>query len=122
MNRFAILGPVDPQLAGFPAHAYVRLAHEKPIKDLKEDWYMLAQVSEMAIEETARLVTDLVKSPDAVSRLTNGDTTHGLGITYQEAMEMGLPVSVGIPQSIMAIADRAIAASKTQEFKFPGLP
>ena len=120
MNASAILGPVDPQLAGFPAHSIATLLEKKPIERMSEEWYVLALESRKAIDETTRLVRELVASPTAVSRLTNGDTTHGLGIGLREAQEIGLPVYEGISSEIMALADHAIAASKAQEFPFPG--
>ena len=120
MNATAILGPVDPQLAGFPAHSIATLLEKKPIERMSEEWYVLALESRKAIDETTRLVRELVASPTAVSRLTNGDTTHGLGIGLSEAQEIGLPVYEGITPEIMALADQAIAASKLQEFPFPG--
>lgn len=120
MNETAILGPVDPQLAGFPAHSIATLLERKPIDRMSEEWYVLALESQKAIDETTRLVGELVQSPAAVARLTNGDTTHGLGISMREAKEIGLPIVAGIAPEIMMLADQAIAASKMQEFPFPG--
>lgn len=115
MSDNAILGPVDPQLAGFPAHSIATLLEAKPIERMSEEWYVLALESKKAIAETTRLVGELVKSPEAVARLTNGDTTHGLGITAKEAKSLGLPVRTGIPPEVFALADQAIASNRSDE-------
>ena len=119
MNRNAVLGPVDPQLAGYPAHSIATLLETKPIERLNEEWFVLGLESKKALAETNRLVKELVTSPAAVTRLTSGKTTHGLAIPMQEAMELGLPIREGVPQDVTAAIDQAIAFSRSQELPFP---
>ena len=119
MNRNAVLGPVDPQLAGYPAHAIATLLETKPIERLKEEWFVLGLESKKALAETTRLVNELVTSPAAITRLTSGTTTHGHPISMQEATELGLPVREGVPPDVTAAIDQAIAFSRSQELPLP---
>lgn len=119
MNRNAVLGPVDPQLAGYPAHSIATLLETKPIERMKEEWFVLGLESKKALAETTRLVRELVTSPAAITRLTSGKTTHGHAIPMQEAMELGLPIREGVPQDVTAAIDQAIAFSRSQELPFP---
>ncbi len=119
MNKFAVLGPVDPQLAGYPAHALADLAEKKPIKDIKEEWWVLGSISRLALDETTSLVKTLVKSPAAIARLTDGKTTHGLPISFQEATDIGLPIREGVPPEVTNAVDNAVAVASRQEVHLP---
>jgi ClpP class serine protease len=105
MDEAAVLGPVDPQLGGFPAAALVRLAAKKPIEHLDDRTLILADMAEKALRHMKQVVRELLAErfgPDRAEtiaeELAGGHYTHDDPITATEATALGLPVSTGLPR------------------------
>jgi ClpP class serine protease len=104
MEEHAVLGPVDPQIAEYPAASLVRLADSKPISDIDDKTWILADVGRKAIEQIRSEVKSLLEgkySPEKAEELarilTEGRWTHDYPITYEVAASLGLHVVKGIP-------------------------
>lgn len=108
MSQHAVLGPVDPQIDGTPAASILRAVSRKDIKDMEDDTLILADQAEMAINQLRRSVVSIL--PEAIredmaehiaSTLSEGQWTHDYPITPDEALALGLPVTTGMPESIL---------------------
>ena len=119
MNRDAILGPVDPQVAGVAAVDLIDLVGRKPIEHIDDQWMLLAIQSQKVLEETRSTVEALVSSRAAVERLISGQTSHGRAITFDEARELGLPIKDGVPSALTAALDVQIACARARQHAFP---
>jgi len=107
MEEHAVLGPVDPQLGEYPAASLVKLAESKPISDIDDKSWLLADVGRKAIEQIRAQVRSLLagkysaeKAEDLAGILTEGRWTHDYPITYEEAVRLGLHVTKGIPPEL----------------------
>jgi len=107
MEEHAVLGPVDPQLGEYPAASLVKLAESKPISDIDDKSWLLADVGRKAIEQIRSQVKSLLdgkyvpEKAEALTRiLTEGRWTHDYPITYEEAVNLGLHVTKGIPAEL----------------------
>ncbi|MBD2306695.1 hypothetical protein H6G17_14375 [Chroococcidiopsis sp. FACHB-1243] len=112
MDANAVLGPVDPQLGNFPAASILKVVEDKPISEVEDQTLIMADLSRKAIAQVQRFVRTLLKddipkqkiSPENVEKivetLTTGQVTHDYPITVEEATELGLPITVGLPRSI----------------------
>lgn len=112
MDANAVLGPVDPQLGNFPAASIIKVVEDKPIGEIDDQTLIMADLSRKAINQVQRFVRTLLKDSipqqkvkpenieNIVDALTTGKVTHDYPITVEEATEMGLPISVGLPRSI----------------------
>ena len=107
MEEHAVLGPVDPQLAEYPAASLVKLAESKPISDIDDKSWLLADVGRKAIEQIRTQVRSLLdgkyvaeKAEELARTLTEGRWTHDYPITYEEAVNLGLHVTKGIPNEL----------------------
>jgi len=107
MEEHAVLGPVDPQLGEYPAASLVRLAESKPISDIDDKSWLLADVGRKAIEQIRVQVRSLLdgkyapeKAEELTRILTEGRWTHDYPITYEEATRLGLHVTKGIPSEL----------------------
>ncbi|MBW4600381.1 MAG: hypothetical protein KME29_12445 [Calothrix sp. FI2-JRJ7] len=117
MDANAVLGPVDPQLGNFPAASIIKVVEDKPIGEVDDQTLIMADLSRKAIAQVQRFVRTLLKdsipkqkvSPEniesIIDALTTGRVTHDYPITVEEATEMGLPVTVGLPRSIYNLMD-----------------
>jgi len=100
LGEFSMLGPIDPQIAGFPAASIVKARDSKPIGNVFEK--ALAQVKRGAVELlTPRM--DQAAAEALVDKLAGGHWTHDYALTATEARELGLPVKVGMPQEVLAL-------------------
>jgi ClpP class serine protease len=104
MEEHAVLGPVDPQLGEYPAVSLVKLAEAKPIKDIDDKTWLLADVGKKAIEQIRSQAKSLLegkyppeKAAGLAQILTEGRWTHDYPITYEEAKNLGLHVTKDIP-------------------------
>lgn len=112
MDANAVLGPVDPQLGNFPAASIIKVLEDKPISEVDDQTLIMADLSRKAIAQVQRFVRTLLKdniprqkiAPEniepIIEALTTGRVTHDYPITVEEATELGLPITVGLPRSI----------------------
>lgn len=112
MDANAVLGPVDPQLGNFPAASVLKVVEQKPISEIDDQTLIMADLSRKAIAQVQRFVRTLLndsvpsqkvqpeKIDAIVDAITTGRVTHDYPITVEEATEMGLPITVGLPMQI----------------------
>jgi ClpP class serine protease len=117
MDANAVLGPVDPQLGNYPAASILKVVADKPIGDVDDQTLIMADLAGKAIQQVQRFVRTLLKDsipkqkvlPEniepIIEALTTGRVTHDYPVTVEEATEMGLPVTVGLPNSIYRLMD-----------------
>jgi ClpP class serine protease len=105
MEDNAVLGPVDPQVGGFPAASILKTVASKPVEKIDDETLILADVAKKAVnqvqENIYRILKDKFienpeKAKDLAITLTEGRWTHDYPITFEELTTMGLPVSVGM--------------------------
>jgi ClpP class serine protease len=117
MDANAVLGPVDPQLGNFPAASIIKVVEQKPIGEVDDQTLIMADLSRKAIDQVQRFVRTLLKDTvptqkvqpenieNIIDALTTGRVTHDYPITVEEATEMGLPITVGLPRVIYDLMD-----------------
>ncbi|NEQ19559.1 MAG: hypothetical protein F6K28_08055 [Microcoleus sp. SIO2G3] len=117
MDANAVLGPVDPQLGNFPAASIIKVVEEKPIGEVDDQTLIMADLSRKAINQVQRFVRTLLKDTvptqkvkpenieNIIDALTTGRVTHDYPITVEEATEMGLPITAGLPRVIYDLMD-----------------
>jgi len=110
MGEFSVLGPIDPQIAGFPAASIVKARDSKPIAEVFDLTLVLADVSEKALAQikqgAVELLTPRMEQAAAealAAKLAGGHWTHDYALTAGEASALGLPVKVGMPIEIMGL-------------------
>lgn len=110
MGEFSVLGPIDPQLAGFPAASIVKARDAKPIHDVHDLTLVMADMSEKALAQVKRGAVELTEERLGVERATalaeklaGGYWTHDYALTAAEARDLGLPVKVGIPLEVLKL-------------------
>jgi ClpP class serine protease len=117
MDPNAVLGPVDPQLGNMAAASILSVLDKKPIAEIDDQTIMMADLSRKAIAQVQHFVRTLLKdevpapkiAPENIDRiidkLTTGQITHDCPITVEEATELGLPITVGLPRSIYQLME-----------------
>jgi len=107
MDEHAVLGPVDPQIEGYPAASILRLTKKKPIDKIEDKTLILADIAEMALKqmkENLKLILNDRYPPEKIEEiaeiLSQGYFTHDHPITYEAAKKLGLPVSKDMPVEI----------------------
>lgn len=117
MDENAVLGPVDPQLGNFAAASILRVVQDKPIAEIDDQTLIMADLSKKAIDQVQRfvrtLLLDIVPKPKVapekvdsiIEALTTGRVTHDYPIMVEEARELGLPITVGLPKLIYQLMD-----------------
>ncbi|MEL6383038.1 MAG: enoyl-CoA hydratase-related protein [Cyanobacteria bacterium J06626_18] len=112
MDENAVLGPVDPQLGNVAAASVLKVLDEKPIDKIEDQTLVTADVARKAIAQVQAFVRGLLEdnvpqqkvAPEKIEviieQLTTGRVTHDYPISVEEAQDMGLPVTVGLPMEI----------------------
>ena len=110
LGEFSVLGPIDPQIAGFPAASSVKARDSKPVENVFDLTLVLADVGEKALAQVKRGAIELLTKrmqPAAAEvladKLAGGHWTHDYALTASEASALGFPVKVGMPQEILAL-------------------
>lgn len=112
MDENAVLGPVDPQLGEYPAASILRTISRKEPKDIEDKTMILADVAEKALVQMRDFVKKILlehMDEETAGRvagvMTEGRWTHDYPVTYEEAKEIGLRVSPGLPDEIYDLMD-----------------
>jgi ClpP class serine protease len=110
LGEFSMLGPIDPQIAGFPAASIVKARDSKPIGNVFDLTLVLADMGEKALAQVKQGAVELLTprmdqaAAEALAdKLAGGHWTHDYALTATEARELGLPVKVGMPQEVLAL-------------------
>uniref|UniRef100_B8HM64 Periplasmic serine protease n=1 Tax=Cyanothece sp. (strain PCC 7425 / ATCC 29141) TaxID=395961 RepID=B8HM64_CYAP4 len=117
MDANAVLGPVDPQLGNYPAASILKVVEDKPIGEIDDQTLIMADLSRKAMRQVQRFVRTLLEDKNPVQKvapehidgiieaLTTGRVTHDYPITVEEATELGLPLTVGLPKIIYGLME-----------------
>ena len=109
MDPNAVLGPVDPQIGGYPAASIIKVAKEKPIERVGDQTLILADVAAKAVAQVEAFVTDLLTGKEhftteqaraTAKALTEGRWTHDYPIGVNAARAFGLKVSTEMPRAV----------------------
>jgi ClpP class serine protease len=110
LGEFSVLGPIDPQIAGFPAASILRVRQSKPVEHIFDLTLVLADMSEKALAQVKRGAVELLtprldqaSAEKLAEKLAGGHWTHDYALTAHEAAELGLPVTVGMPSVILEL-------------------
>ena len=107
MDENAVLGPVDPQLGQYPAASILKVVEQKSIDEVDDETLILADVARKAVVQVkARAQAILAehlpqeRAQELAQVLSEGRWTHDYPITVEEAQELGLPVTTGMPEVV----------------------
>jgi len=107
MDENAVLGPVDPQLGQYPAASILKVVEQKSIDEVDDETLILADVARKAVVQVkARAQAILAEhlpqeqAQELAQVLSEGRWTHDYPITVEEAQELGLPVTTGMPEVV----------------------
>jgi ClpP class serine protease len=107
MDPNAVLGPVDPQLNEYPAASILKAVSQKDKNEIDDKTLILADISEKALVQLKDAVRkilndkmDTQKAAALAETLATGTWTHDYPLTYEELIELGLPVSTDMPAEV----------------------
>ena len=107
MDENAVVGPIDPQLGGYPAASILKAVEEKNKDRLDDTTLIMADMARKAMRQVEETVYDLLrdKFPDEKARelartLTEGRWTHDYPITCEQLAAMGIPVKTQLPPAL----------------------
>lgn len=112
MDENAVLGPVDPQLGSYPAASILRVMKEKPIRDIDDETIIMVDLAEKALAQVNDSIFSILKKslPEDKARelsaiLTQGRWTHDYPLTHEQLREMGLPVTIALPNEVYTLME-----------------
>jgi len=134
MGDHAVLGPVDPQIGEYPAASLVKLVQTKPVAEIDDRTWILADVGRKAIDQLREHLTQLLlehfspeRADELATTMSDGRWTHDFPITFEEAQALGLRVSKGLPDELyqlMSLYPQPMKRQPTVEYlplpKFKG--
>ncbi|MCS7001478.1 MAG: ATP-dependent Clp protease proteolytic subunit [Dehalococcoidia bacterium] len=113
MDPNAVLGPVDPQLGQYPAASLVAVLDQKDRNEIDDQTLILADVARKALAQVRATVVEILttngvdpaKAEHLAHMLASGVWTHDYPINFEEAQQLGLPVSDAMPASVYRLMD-----------------
>lgn len=107
MEQFTTLGPVDPQVMGYPAGALLRVLAQKPVASVSDDMIVKAEVARLAVRNVKGFVQWLLEgrmpreqAVELSDFLTGGYFAHDTPITLAAVAGFGLNVTEGVPSLV----------------------
>lgn len=107
LNKHAVLGPIDPQIAGLPAASIASVLEKKNPDAIDDYTLVLADVAMKAQAQLERAAEELLEGTVSANaaravaeEMASGRWTHDYPIEASEAMELGLNASNNMPEEI----------------------
>ncbi len=104
MERYTTLGPVDPQIMGYPAAALLRVLAQKPIEAVSDEMIVRVEIARLAVQTVRGFVQWLLdgrlpreQAAALADFLTGGYFAHDTPITLEAVAGFGLNVKEGVP-------------------------
>ncbi|MFQ6106085.1 MAG: ATP-dependent Clp protease proteolytic subunit [Thermoplasmata archaeon] len=112
MERFSVMGPLDPQIDGLPSNSLVSILERKPIQAIDDKTIVLADIARLSISEVQNFVRWLLKrrmkakeAKSLAEYLTGGYISHDEPISHDVIKGFGLPVELGVPEIVYEFFD-----------------
>ena len=115
IDKNAVMGPIDPQLGGYPAISILKTVERKNINDLDDQTLILADIAEKAINQVYELAVEILsdkekdgilskeKIEEIAKELTSGKWTHDYPLTCERIKNLGLNVTFNMPEDVYAL-------------------
>lgn len=107
MDKNAVLGPVDPQLGGYPAASILAVLKTKPLDQIEDKTLILADLSHKAVLQIQDFVRSLLQGrltsdeiDEVVAWLTTGRFTHDFPLSYETVESFGFAVVDEVPADV----------------------
>lgn len=113
MEENAVLGPVDPQLGKYPAASILTVSEVKDINEIDDETLILSDMARKAQKQVHACLVEILMANDMpqekaekiATALSCGQWTHDYPITFEEAKELGLPVSSDLLNEIYQLME-----------------
>ncbi len=112
MDDNAVLGPVDPQIAGYPAASILKVMKEKNRDRIGDKTIILADMALKAMAQVKTLVFDILKDKMDEDKaklisatLVEGNWTHDYPISPSVLTNMGLNIKTELPADIYKLME-----------------
>lgn len=107
MEPYSVLGPVDPQIGGWPAGALIHLVGKKPIEMVSDQMWILAEIARLSLTSVQRFILWLLAdslpqqaAAQTAEFLTGGYLAHDTPIMFEAARSLGLQVNTDVPARV----------------------
>lgn len=107
MEKFSVLGPVDPQLDDMPSSGWQLVVQKKNIDQVADQTIMMAHIAELATKNMQFLVKQLLSDKMPLDQadknatfLTGGYITHDTPLNIDTAKSLGLKIHEGVPEKV----------------------
>jgi len=112
MDDNAVLGPVDPQLGGYPAASILRVVEQKEKNRVDDETLILADIASKAVEQVRNVVVEILREKLGEERavelahtLSEGRWTHDFPLTCDMLRSFGLPVVCRMPRVVYELME-----------------
>jgi len=113
MDPNAVLGPVDPQLGQYPAASIIQVTKIKKADKIDDETLILADVARKAMAQVHELVQEILtgngmdkrKAASLAEVLTGGRWTHDYPISFEQAKDLGMPVTSDLPEEVIDLME-----------------
>lgn len=112
MDTNAVLGPVDPQIAGMPAASIVNVLALKRRDNISDETLILADIAQKARIQVANFVAQVLlkhlpqkKAFETATILSEGRWTHDFPLIVPVLRQLGLPVTTNMPRLVYDLMD-----------------
>lgn len=107
MEPFSALGPLDPQIGGFPSPSLVKLVELKGPQYVSDQMVLLADVAAKSLRQMKSFIQHLLKrnmseqeSKRVADFMTEGYLTHDSPLTAGKLRSLGLNVVMSVPDDV----------------------
>lgn len=112
MDQNAVLGPVDPQISGFPAASIQNVIDQKNINDVEDETLLKGDVARKAVIQLENFLKRILRDkfePEEIERiiinLSSGKFTHDFPLTCEVLQELNIDHHTDLPDDIYELME-----------------
>ncbi len=110
LDQNAVLGPVDPQVRGYPAESINNVTKQKNVDDIDDETLILDNIAQKAVQQLEHFIKDMLQDKltateieRVIDNLCRGKYTHDFPITAEILAELSLDFSQDLPEEVYAL-------------------
>jgi len=107
MDENGVLGPIDPQVGGYPAASIIAALDQKGRDQADDRTLILGDIATKALNQMKHLVREIIQDKmnepaceELASILTRGKWTHDYPLSCEQLQKLGFDIHCGLPRKI----------------------
>lgn len=112
IDENAVLGPVDPQIAGYPAESILQVIESKEMADIDDETLIYSDIARKAVVQLENFLKSILKDKmdendimKLIENLCHGKYTHDFPLDSNVLKSLNIEHEIGLPDKVYTLME-----------------